>query len=121
MNDNLKQNLDEIAADLSKARQNNAPTYWLMLIFAGTLVTALITLFLTKTGIVLLVTSAFVYMANNILNSWLEIRKAEKAAEAAKPAKPAKKMPPPVVVEASKDKEIRVNLKRHLEVTVFAP
>lgn len=115
MNDNLKQNLDEIAADLSKARQNNAPTYWLMLIFAGTLVTALITLFLTKTGIVLLVTSAFVYMANNILNSWLEIRKAEKAAEA------AKKMPPPVVVEASKDKEIRVNLKRHLEVTVFAP
>jgi len=91
MNNNLKQNLDEISADLIRARKTNAPTYWLFLVFAGILVTGLTVLIFTKTGIVLMVTSCFVYTFNNLLNAWIEIRKSERESEN---VKTAKKIPP---------------------------
>jgi hypothetical protein len=83
MNDSTKQNLDEIAADLAKVRKNNAPTYWLMLVCGGVFATGLLTIIFKTTGITLLVTAAFVYIMNNLLNAWLEIRKAEKSVEEA--------------------------------------
>ena len=119
MKDSLKQNFDEIAADLSNARKNNAFTYWLMLIAGGMLITGLLTIILKTTGIIVLVSAAFVYMANNLLNSWLEIRKADAGymdsacseRTGCQGAKAAKKMPPPVVVETNKSKTVKINLK----------
>lgn len=97
MNDKIKQNLDEITSDLSRARKTNALTYWAMLAFGGLLCNGVIILLLTKTGILLLVTASFIYIMNNLVNSWIEIRKAEIEAEdaarraAAKASKPLKK------------------------------
>ena len=112
MNDKLKQNLDEISSDFLRMRTSNTPTYWMTLIIAGIAITGLIALILKTTGIILLVTATFVYMFNNLLNSWVKKRNAEKKAEElSRQVKVAKKTPQPVVVETYKEKQVRINPK----------